>query len=254
MITAVFYSCKSIDLKNRETTSNILFKKLLKNSEEINDLYVKGLFMVSGVKEIPAAYVSFVSRGNIRSKNIRFEISFLKKKVIDIVMENNRILLINHTGKQYIRMNYEEIDFSRYIGVNFNPMEISYLLLGQIPYSPDLEMMKFDWNKKEYRMEMTSRNSTYEIFLNRDEEIIRAAVRNQFFDTIYLDSIKYSKNDDGKNIPKSISFLTEGGKIRMSFIIEKISTRLPEDEINLPLELKDYTEVTRPEDIVVKIR
>jgi len=250
----LLFSCKTIEKKNKETEAKILFKNLVKASENLDDVYVSGMFKLTGVKEVPAAFINFESYGNFKKQLMSFKISFLKKPLIQISVNGSDITFINYTGKEYIKLKYESVDLSKFIGVNFNPLEISYFFIGKIPYSTDIEMMSCQFTKNGIVMELTNNVSKYSITLNEKEEIISVKINNQYFDILNIDSIQYAKNDDGDSIPKNINFSTEDQKVKMSFIIDKISYNPKNIELNDLDFLSDYKEVFNINDIKVKLK
>nr|HPO51102.1 hypothetical protein [Spirochaetota bacterium] len=155
LVLFLITGCKTTQKVDKETEGKILFKNLVKSSESLSDIYVSGLFRLSGVKEIPAAFINFESSGNFKNKNISFKISFLRKPLIQIRVAGEDITFINHSGKQYIKLKYENIDFSKFIGINFNPLEISYFFVGKIPYSSDIQLMSCNFTKNGTLLELT---------------------------------------------------------------------------------------------------
>ncbi|OHD11112.1 MAG: hypothetical protein A2086_01885 [Spirochaetes bacterium GWD1_27_9] len=246
-------SCKTTQKGYRETEAKILFKNLLKDSEKISDVKVSGLFRISGVKEIPAGFVNFECFGNVKNQTLSFKVSFLKKPIFEISAKDKEILFINHTAKQFIKLKMENVDFSKFIGINFSPIELSYIFLGKCPYSSDIEMMNSKFNGKEYVLEITNSVSKYTVFVNRTEDISKVIIDNQYFDAIIMDSIQYTKNAKGEKVPKNVSFTTLDGKIKMSFIIEKISFDKQTEEKDYGF-LSEYAEVFDINDIKVKLK
>ena len=220
--------CKTIKVRDKDTISNILFRNLLKKSENINDAYISGLFKVNGVKELPSVYLQFESQGKLKEKSVSFRISSFKTPIIDILLNQNKVIFINHTGKEFVELDLEQIDFSKFTGVNFNPLDISYFFLGCIPFSESMELMDFKWTKKQYVMDITDNLSKYTTYLNSDKEIVSVKLFSQYFDDLFLESIKYKKNANGHNMPYMLKFYLEGPEandISISFIINKISLK-----------------------------
>ena len=248
--------CKTISVKNKEMTGNIIFKNMMGHSGSVTDVFISGSLKINGVKEIPPSYIKFVSSGNLKTGESSFRISFLNKPIFDIITKGENILLISHTSLQYINLNPEEVNISGLLGINFNPAEVSYFLLGKIPYSENMQMMKFDIEKNRYLLELTDNTSKYDVILNEDEEIIAAKSESQFFDSIILESIKYIKNDDDINIPKYAVFSSEneGRKITLSFLINSISYKKKEFNLLDYSILEKFEEVTDISKIQVKIK
>jgi len=246
--------CKTISVKNKETTAKLLFKNLNKEAEKITDVRVTGIFNITGAKEIPPAFIQFDTYGNLKTNTFTFKILFLKKPLIEIIVEKENVLLVNHTGKEYINLKARDIDFSKFLGVNFNPQDVAYFFLGKIPYSPDMEIMDLEWTKTEYILSITNKVAKYVIHLNSNEEIVRAKIYNEYFDTLTLDAIQYGKDDDKIQIPKTLNFITEDGMIKLTFIIEKISTTQLKQSVFDKTIIKDYKEVFDINQIKVILR
>ena len=253
-VISFLFSCKTIIVTNKETTSKIMFKNLMKESQKIEYASFSGSFKVTGVKDVPSAYISFKTDVIFNEKKALFSISILRKPILEILFNNNNGILLNHTKKEFVRFNLEEIDYSKIMGINFNPFEISYLFAGCVPYSDDMQLMDFKWTKKEYIITLTNNISKYEIYLDPDYKIVKATINNQFFDKIILESIKYSKNDDNKDVPNILNFSSEDQKYKLSFLIEKSSLKKVEIKDITKDNLEDWKEVEKIEDIEVKIR
>jgi hypothetical protein len=253
-IFILLFSCKTISVKNKETTAKMLFKNLVKESEKVSDISVSGLFSISGAKEIPPVFIQFDTFGNLKGNDFTFKISFLKKPLMEVVVNKDDVLFINHTGKQYIRLKLQDVDFSKFIGINFNPSDVGYLFLGKLPYSEKMEIMDLSWTPHEYVLTVTNTISKYTIHLNSNEEIIKAKINGEYFDPLILESIQYAKNDDKENIPKTLVFSTEDNLIKMTFMIEKMSLK-PSSHVDTNLDiLKNYTEVFDINKIKVQIK
>ena len=140
LLIILLVSCATFNNNDKDTSVKVMFKNMVRDSEKLNDIYIKGMIRISGLKGIPAGYLNFTSEGKVKDTTLNFKISFLKTPIIEIFVEKNQIVLINHTkNKQYIKMKYEDIDFSNLIGINFNPLELSYFFLGKIPYNDKIE-------------------------------------------------------------------------------------------------------------------
>jgi hypothetical protein len=253
MILVLFTQCKSIIVKDKETTSRIMFKNLLKTASEINDVEVAGFVKISGVKEIKPMYIQFDSRSRLQENKAAFTMYLFKKPLLEIVLDNDIVYFINHTADQYTTLDIEQVDFSRFLGINFNPVEVSYFFLGSIPYDPEMELMDFSWDRSEYQMNITNDISKYTIRLNRDEEITSADIYNQYFDVFKLESIGYTTNDDGKNIPKSLVFATSDGDITISFNLNRISLKKQPETLFDTTLLEKYTRVESIDDITIEV-
>lgn len=246
--------CKSTNKTNRETEAKILFKNLIKASENLNNVYIEGLFKLTGVKDVPQAFINFQTYGNFKKQLMTFKILFLKKPLIEISVNKNDIMFINHTGKEYIKLQYDNVDFSKFIGINFDPLEIGYFFIGSIPYSTDTELMSFNYTKDGLVMQLTNNMSMYTILVNDKEQITSIKINNQYFDVINVDGIQYTKNDAGLDVPKNINFSTDDKNVKMSFIIDKISFNPQETNISSLEFLSQYNEVFNINDIKVKLK
>ena len=253
-ITLILFACKTIRVRDKETTGNVLFKTLLKKSEKINDVYISGLFKINGVKELPPIYLQFESQGKLKEKAISFRILSFKTPIIDISLNQNDVLFINHAGEEFVNLDIEQIDFSKFTGISFNPLDLSYFFLGTIPYSESMELMDFKWTKKEYIIDISDNVSKYTIHLNSKEELGSIKIFNQYFDALFLESIKYKKNNDGINMPYMLVFSSEDKKIQISFIINKILLDpLEKSLIDLDI-LNKYKEVSTLEKMQMKFK
>jgi len=254
VLLVLFFSCKTIVVTNKETVSKIIFKNLIKRAKEIEQASFSGSFKVTGVKEIPQTYISFKADILFKERKAVLSLSLFKKPILDIIFDQDKGILLNYTKKEFIRFNISEIDYSKIMGINFDPFEICYFFLGRVPYSSDMNLMDFNWTKFEYIVTLTNNISKYEIFLNRNQEIIKAKINNQFFDNIILESIKYTKNDDNKNVPNVLNFSSEDGKYILIFLIDKSSLKKVEIKSIDEDFLKDWVELKDIESIDIKIR
>ena len=173
---------------------------------------------------------------------------------MEIIFNDKDVIFVNHSGKQYIKFNIEEVDFSKFIGINFNPIEISYLFFGKVPYSGDMELMGYEYVKNEYILEMTNSESKYTLLLNKKKEFLKFLINNEYFDSISLDSIQYTKNDDGISVPKNLTFSSEDQKIKLNFIVDKSSFNPSEVKEMALSELKDYVEVFDINEIKINLK
>ncbi|HNZ26203.1 MAG TPA: hypothetical protein PK385_06525 [Spirochaetota bacterium] len=255
IIIFTLYSCKTIYVKDKETTANILLKNLLRESEKIGDVTVSGMIRINGVPEIPStAYISFTFAGNLKDEKGTFGIYLLKKPVMEIIFDKKEVLIVNRKSLQYKKINVDETDYSKLIGVNFNPIEACYFLLGKIPYSENMTLINYDWNSKEHIMDLSTSVSTYKIKLNYDELIVWSEINNQFFEKIFLDSIKYVKNDDNAYVPKQATFKTDDEKRTLYFIIDKTSLNTKYTTDVNSIDLTGYSEVKSLEDFDMKAK
>ena len=232
-------ACSTIKVTDKQTMSSILFRNLVTNSEQISDAYLSGMLRITGVPEIPAgAYISYTFHGNVKDQTGKFSLAVFKKPVFEIYFSKKDFVLVNCRKKIYVRSNLDDIDYSKYIGVNINPLDIAYFLMGTVPYSPDLQLLNYEVTKDAHILEISSSVSSYNVQLNANEEIISANIDNQYFDNIIMDSVKYAPNADGQRVPQSAVFRTEDKKKSINFIVDKMTTSEPynsdimEKEIN----------------------
>jgi len=260
IITLLFFifililSCKFIKVKDKEIAGNVLFKNLLKKSEKIDQALISGNFKILGSEKIPPIYLKFDSECCFKKKSVFFRISSLNKKILDIYRDQDEITIINHIGKQYIKLNIERIDLSNIVGINFNPIDISYIFLGLIPYSDNMELIDFKWSPREYVLRISDNVSEYQIYLDNNEDIIDLEINNQYFDAIHLDSIKYKKNKEKKNSPFMLDFSTDENDIKLKFIINKASTNpIKKSLLDLSI-LKDYEKINSIDKLKIDLK
>jgi hypothetical protein len=162
-----------------------------------------------------------------------------KKPVFEIYFNKKDFVLVNCRKKIYVKSNLDDIDYSKFIGVNINPLDIAYFLMGTVPYSPDLQLLNYEVTKDSHLLEISSSVSSYNVQLNANEEIISADINNQYFDSIVMDSVKYAANSEGGRVPQSAVFRTEDKKKSISFIVDKMTTSEPYDADSLAKEITD---------------
>ena len=246
LITLVFFGCSTIKVTDKETMSTILFRNLVTNSEKISNAYISGMLRITGVPEIPAgAYIGYVFHGDIKKPAGMFSLSLFKKPLFEIYFDNKEFTLVNCKKKIYVQSSIDDVDYSKYIGVNINPIDIAYFLLGVVPYSPDLQLLNYEVTKDAHLLEISTSVSSYKIKLNEQEEILSANIDNQYFDNIIVDSLKYTKNEDGENVPQSAVFRTEDKKKSINFVIDRTSFKRPYDNTNLNTKFEEgeYTKI-----------
>lgn len=222
IVLTIFFSCKGIDIKDEDTRGNILFKKMVESSKKVDNILINGSVKVSGSNEIPSTFIKFESGGSVRQNIYYFKLFFINTPLMDLYFDKGFITLINHRDKEVVKFEVENIDFSNVIGVNFNPKEVSYALLGKIPYSDNLQLMEFSWTKTNYFIKATSASSEYEVYLNENEDIVNMMINNQFYDIITLNKIKYRENDDGESIPQIVELVADERDLSLNFIISSI--------------------------------
>lgn len=213
--------CKTKEIIEKDLSGNIFFRKLIKESESIEKMYISGLFKVSGLNNIPQVYLKFESSSNIKDKLGTFKILSFNTPLIDIILDKDKIIFINHANKEYVKLNKEQIDFSKVIGLNFNPLDLAYFFAGNIPYSANMELMNFNVTNRQYIMEITDRESKYSIIFNAKKEMENVKINSQYFDKINIDMPKYSKDSTGKAMPYMLSISSESTASKLSFIINK---------------------------------
>lgn len=254
-ILIVLFACTTINIRDKDTFGRIIFKNIKNKSEKIQDSHITGMFRVSGVEDIPSAFLKFESYCFFKEKKVFFRVFFINNLLIDIIFDKNNALFINHIGKEFVEYNIEQVDFSKFTGANFNPLDIGYFFLGCIPYSENMEIIDFKLDKKDYIMVITDNISKYTIHLNSNEEISKVEIFNQYFDNLYLDSITY--NDSKKNnikIPYKFDFLTEKRDIKIQFILNDIANDLSQFKLNNFAVPDDYKKVSSIEKIKIDFK
>ncbi len=213
------------------------------------------MFRVSGVEDIPSAFLKFESYCFFKEKKVYFRVFFINNLLIDIIIDKNNVLFINHIGKEYVEYNIEQVDFSKFTGANFNPLDISYFFLGSIPYSENMEVIDFKLDKNEYIMVITDNISKYTIHLNSKEEINKVEIFNQYFDNLFLDSITYKESKkENEKIPYKFDFLTENRDIKIQFILNEITNELSQFELSKYAIPNDYKKVSSIEKIKIDFK
>ena len=227
IITFFLISCSTIKPKlkgeNLDVIKNIIFKKWEKESEKLDNININGLIKISGIKEVPNVFIKFSAYGSLKKGNIVLKLSFGNRDIMEIIVYNfDKILFLNHIGKQYMRFSFAEIDFSRFIGININPIEICYFALGKIPSSKNIELMDIKFESGLYVIGISDEVSKYTMYVNADYNIIKAKIDNQYYGVTSIDSITYIKNSDGTHSTKSVSLSSDIGT-RLSLIIDDIN-------------------------------
>lgn len=222
--------CSTIRVTDKKTMSSILFRNLTETSEHLADSYISGMLRISGVPEIPSgAYISYTFHGNVREHIGKFSLAVFRKPVFEIYFDKKDFILVNCRQKIYVRSKLDDIDYSKYIGVNINPIDIAYFMMGAVPYSPDLQLLNYEVTRDSHILEISSSVSSYTVHLNSQEEIMSAYINNQYFDNILLDSVKYRMGADNVSVPQSAVFRTEDKKKSISFVIDKALQSVPYD-------------------------
>ena len=227
MITFLLISCSTIKRKptdqNLDVIKNIILKSLEKGSEKLDKINIKGLVKISGIKEIPNAYINFNIYGSFKKGEFTLKLSFLNKDITEIIIYDfDKVLFINHIGKQYMEFSFTEIDFSRFIGININPIDICYFILGTIPSSKNIELMDIKFESGLYVIDISDNISKYNLHVNNDYNITKAKIDNQYYGITSIDSITHIKNIDGSYSTKSITLSSENGA-KLSLIIDDIN-------------------------------
>ena len=138
----ILSSCKTVVNIDKETSGNILFRNIIKKSEKISNVYISGLLRISGFPEIPSGvYISYSFHGDIKNQVGLFRLLLFKKPIYEIYFKKSNVIFVNCKANQYVKLNIDEVDYSKFIGINFNPIEIAYFLIGAIPYSEDMVLM-----------------------------------------------------------------------------------------------------------------
>lgn len=248
--------CKSIDVKEREEMrGNILFKKLMNRSSVVSFGTVSGLIMINGNPAIPAVYIKYTATADFKSKDAVLKLAVLSKPLLDLYMNHDTFVLVNHTGKEYIELNLEDVDFSKILGINFDPVELSYLLTGNIPYSGEMQLVSFE-NTKTGAALMNITDTTTNFFVQFDthERISSIKVENQFFDKLTVENLTYAANNNENDIdvPQKIKVSSDTSKVTMTFLIRSIDYN--QGEIEKFTNALDYTKLDNIEKINIKLK
>lgn len=246
--------CKTVQVIKDEGAiqGNVLFKNLMKSSKELEYVNISSSVMIAGNKLIPQAYIKLAVAANYREEKAVLNFSVLSKPLFDIVMDRDNIVLINHTNKQFVRFSFFEVNFSGFIGLNFNPLDISYFLTGNIPYSEDMQMVSFDFGENQ-KMQLNITNSTTNFFLtfNRREQLYHASVNNQFFDSLNIETTSFSKNLEGKEVPQKVRVSSQDSPVSMTFLIRNFHYKKRRSySVTIP---KDYIEVDSVDKIKINV-
>jgi hypothetical protein len=245
--------CTTLKIKDKETYSKVLYKNLVKKSSKINDAYITGLFKISGIEEIPSIFMEFQLSCVFPEKQVTFRIRVLNNNLIDIFINKNDVYIINNIEKNYYKTDIEKIDFSKVTGINFNPLDVSYFFLGVIPNNDKMELINFISEKNDNILEISDSNCKYTINLNQKELITKVKVKNQYFDPLILESIKYKDNNmTGLTVPNMFVFSSEDKKTKISFIINKAKiNQSVKSIINVNDIIAGYKSTNNPEDIKI---
>jgi hypothetical protein len=218
---------------------------MMRKSEKLEKAYISGLMRIEGVEDIPAAYLKFESSCDFKLKTVNFRIIAIRTPIFDISFDNNDVVLVNHTSKEYIKLKMDQLDFSKIIGINFNPLDIAYFFLGCVPYSESMEMVDFKWSKKEYQMVISDNISKYTINLNDKEEILSVLLNNQYLGSLVIAPISYKKDNGENNLPNVLSVKDNEENVRITFRINKsIVDSLNNDLQDINKIIKNYTKIT----------
>lgn len=244
--------CKTVSIKEKqELKANVMYKKLIKDSEGINTIDASGSIMIVGNKEIPAVYIKFETAADLKRNRSVFKLSVLSKPLIDLYMSDEKITLYNHTHKQQIALDTASVDFSRIIGINFDPAEIAYLLVGKIPYSENMQLVNLEADKNKALMNITNETTNFFIEFDRDGKISSIRLENQFFDKLIVDIISYDETNG--DVPQKVKVSSEDKKVTITFLIRNIEINKKTDgEFTLPAD--GYEIVENIEDIKIKIK
>ena len=248
MILLSIFGCKTITIKDtKRIEGNVLFKNLLSSSEALKQVSIATSVMISGNKQIPPLYIKLNIAADLENKEALLNFSVLSKPLFDIVYNPEKLVLINHTNTEYIEFSAEDVQIGDFIGLNFNPIDLCYLLTGNVPYSDDLNLVEFI-KKENNNLDINITNTTTNFFLsfNNDDKISVAKVENQFFDPLKISTLSFTKDAKGGNIPLKIKVSSEGIKTYMTFLIRSFNydTLIKEDyEKKIPTTYKKLTDV-----------
>jgi hypothetical protein len=255
LITLLFLSsCATLKTKDQETFGNVLYKNLKKKSEKVSDAYITGMFKISGINEIPPVFMEFQLTSRYAENYVFFRIRILNKNVIDIVINKNDVYIVNNVEKKYYKTDIEKIDFSKVIGINFNPLDVSYFFLGLIPNNDKMELINFKKNKNNFTLNISDSASKYTIDVNNREAITKVKIFNQYFDTLILESITYREDiETGMYVPNMFNFSSENKKIKISFIINRIKLNANSGKKDIKSIIGTYQETLNAEEIKIDV-
>jgi len=254
ILITVFFACKtSKPVDDLETYGNIVFRQMNESSLTINSVNINGFMRILGVKDVPPVYLPFEISAKLKDQKASLIISLRKQKILQIIINNDSFIIVNHKEGKYFKDDKENVNFSSVMGLSFDPIQVIYTLFGKIPYSENMELMGIKKNGGSYLIEMSDYSSKYKYTLSHNDMPISGEINNQFYDKIIIESITYALNDNNQNIPKTLTFSNIEGTVKLSFMISGLSNReLSDDFLNLEV-LNELLPVDKIEEIAVKM-
>ncbi len=251
IVIILLVSCSTVKKEqNLDVVKNIILKNLEKESEKLDKIDITGLIKISGVKEIPSGFIKFNVYGSLKKGDLVLKLSFLNRDITEIVIANfDKILFMNHVGRQYMNFAFADMDFSKFIGINVNLIECCYFFLGRIPFSKTIELMDIKYEMGEYILEISDEASQYTININSDYNITKAKINSQYFGTTSIDSITYIKNSDGAFSTKTVN-CSSGTGAKLSLIIDNINYNNTK-AINIE-NIPNYQKIENMKDLILK--
>lgn len=217
-------SCKTMPVKNVENIeANVLFKRIMKNAESLEYANISTSVMISGNKLIPSVYIKMVADADYINKKTVLRFSVLSKKLFDIAVNPNEMTLINHTASQFITFPLEQVNLKELLGLNFDPIDVSYFLTGNIPYAQEMQIISFSHNENQnLSLNMTSNNSEYILDIDKNGRIIHVMANNQFFEPLNIDTLVFSERN-GIDMPQKLKITSKISPISMTFLIKDVT-------------------------------
>lgn len=219
----IVISCKTMPVKNVENIeANVLFKRIMKRAESLEYVNISSSVMISGNKLIPAVYIKMIADADYVNKKAILHFSVLSKKLFDIAVNPKEMTLINHTASQFITFPLEQVDLKELLGFNFDPIDISYFLTGNIPYAQEMQPMSFHNENQNLSLNITSNNSEYILDIDKSGRIAHVMANNQFFEPLNIDTLVFSARD-GVDMPQKLKITSKISPISMTFLIKDVT-------------------------------
>lgn len=217
-------SCKTMPVKNVENIeANVLFKRIMKNAESLEYANISTSVMISGNKLIPSVYIKMVADADYINKKTVLRFSVLSKKLFDIAVNPNEMTLINHTASQFITFPLEQVNLKELLGLNFDPIDVSYFLTGNIPYAQEMQIISFSHNENQnLSLNMTSNNSEYILDIDKSGRVTHVMANNQFFEPLNIDTLVFSERN-GIDMPQKLKITSKISPISMTFLIKDVT-------------------------------
>ena len=235
--------CKTMPVKNSEAIeANVFFKRVMKNAELMKYVNISTSVMIAGNKLIPSVYIKMSADANYAEKKTILRFSVLSKKLFDIAISPEKMTLINHTAAQYANFSIEEVNLGKLLGLNFDPIDVAYFLTGNIPYTPEMQIVSFNHNEKQnLLLNLTNSNSEYQLEIDRSGRIIHAMVNNQFFEPLDVDMLVFSERN-GIDMPQKLKVTSENSPVSMTFLVKDVAYEMLDNyDVDIP---SDYEEIS----------